>query len=194
MAASAMQNFSFCMPCDEVQFVSENVRVLARPKRVGTLITERPRTEPYGPNAGMGSHLPWVGDGELLSRPGVYDSRFGKPVVRQLREPVPAHIVLLAAPPKRAPPEFSDKAVERVKRATVRRHGVVIEVAADDLLQPFPLYGYRLMHAPPVSCLITRNFARIRSRLVFRLSRKVPRRDLPQIINAARAGTPKSRR
>jgi hypothetical protein len=57
--------------------------------------------------------------------------------------------VLLAASPQRALPEFSDRVTERVERAAVRRHGVVIEVAADDLPQPFALYGYRLMHAPP---------------------------------------------
>jgi hypothetical protein len=45
-------------------------------------------------------------------------------------------------------PEFSDKVAERVERATVCRHGVVVEVAADDLPWPFPLYGYRLVHAP----------------------------------------------
>src|SRR5262245_60814060 len=45
-----------------------------------------PRTEPYGPNSGI-RLPPRVFDGETPLRPGVKDSRFGKPVVRQLREP-----------------------------------------------------------------------------------------------------------
>ena len=90
-----------------------------------------PRTDPYGPNSGI-RLPPWVHDGESLFRPGVKDSRFGKPVVRQLREPLPTHAVLLAASPQRSLPEFSDRVTERVERATVRRHGVVVEVAADD--------------------------------------------------------------
>jgi hypothetical protein len=43
-------------------------------------------------------------------------------------------MLCLAASPERALPEFSNKVAERVERATVRRHGVVIEVAVDDLL------------------------------------------------------------
>ena len=82
-----------------------------------------PRTDPYGPNSGI-RLPPWVHDGESLFRPGVKDSRFGKPVVRQLREPLPTHAVLLAASPQRSLPEFSDRVTERVERATVRRHGV----------------------------------------------------------------------
>ena len=79
------------------------------------------------------------------------DFRFGKPVICRLREPLPGHAVLLAASPQRALPEFSDEVAKHVERATVRRHGVVIEVAPDDLPQPFPLYGYRLMHASPLT-------------------------------------------
>ena len=34
------------------------------------------------------------------------------------------------------------------ERSTVGRHGEVVEVAAHDLPQPFPLLGNRLVHAP----------------------------------------------
>src|SRR5271165_4588854 len=37
---------------------------------------------------------------------------------------------------------------ESGERLCVGRHGEVIEVAADHLPQPFPLRGYRLVHAP----------------------------------------------
>ena len=37
---------------------------------------------------------------------------------------------------------------ERAECAIVGRHGVVGEEAANDLPQPFPLFGDRLMHAP----------------------------------------------
>ena len=43
---------------------------------------------------------------------------------------VPGRPVLLAAPPKRAPPEVGDMVAEGRERATVGRHGVVVEEAA----------------------------------------------------------------
>ena len=115
------------------------IGLVARPNRGRDAHSlSAPRTEPYGPNSGI-RLPPWVYDGEPPFRPGMKDSRFGKPVVCQLREPLPGHAVLLAASPQRALPEFSDRVAERMERATVRRHGVIVEVAADDLLQPFPL-------------------------------------------------------
>ena len=77
------------------------------------------------------------------------DDRFRKPVVRQLRHPCPRDPILLAATPQRAPPEVGDMVPEHVQCPSIGRHGVVVEVAADDMPQPFPLVGDRLVHAPP---------------------------------------------
>jgi hypothetical protein len=38
---------------------------------------------------------------------------------------------------------------EHMQRLTVGRHCVVVEIAVDDVPQPFPLFGDRLAHAPP---------------------------------------------
>ena len=38
---------------------------------------------------------------------------------------------------------------EHVQCTSVGRHCVVVEVAVDDVPQPFPLNGDRLVHAPP---------------------------------------------
>ena len=53
-----------------------------------------------------------------------------------------------AAPPERLPPDVGDEEAEGAERATVGRHGVVVEPSFDDLPQPFPLDGNRLVHAP----------------------------------------------
>src|SRR5438552_3581507 len=77
------------------------------------------------------------------------DVRFGQPVVRQPPDPVPACAIFLTASPERASPEVNDMDAEGGERATVGRHGEVIEVAFDDLPQPFSLDGNRLMHTLP---------------------------------------------
>ena len=92
---------------------------------------------------------PRVCDGKAIARPGMKDRRFREPVVHQLRHSCPREPILLAATPQRAPPEIGDMVPERVQSTSVGRHGVVVEVAADDMPQPFPLYGDRLVHAPP---------------------------------------------
>ena len=80
-------------------------------------------------------------NGESLAWPGVEDPRSWEPVVRYLRDPVPGCLVLLAAVPKRAPPEVGDVETEGRECMTVRRHCVVREVANDDLPQPLALLG-----------------------------------------------------
>jgi hypothetical protein len=74
----------------------------------------------------------------------VKDARFGQPVVGQPRDPLPGHAVFLTAPPKRSLPEFGDEESECGQRPTVGRHGVIVEVAFDDLPQPFALDRDRL--------------------------------------------------
>jgi hypothetical protein len=56
--------------------------------------------------------------------------------------------MLLAATSKRAPPEIGDVMPELIQGATVGRHCMLVEVAADNPPQPLPLLGNRLMHAP----------------------------------------------
>src|SRR3954447_14575081 len=107
-----------------------------------------PRTDPDVPNSGI-RLLPWVFDGETLARPGVKDLGSGEIVVGQLLDPVPGRVVLLAAVPERAPPEVDDMIPEGRQCPAVGGHGMVGEVAGDDLLQPFPLLGDRLVHPSP---------------------------------------------
>src|SRR6202163_637759 len=52
----------------------------------------------------------------------------------------------MAAVLEHAPPEQGNTVTERAECATVGRHRVEVEVAFDDLPQPFRLYGYRLVH------------------------------------------------
>ena len=87
---------------------------------------------------------PRVCDGETIARPGVKDGRFREPGVHELRHPVPRHPILLATTPQRTPPEVGDMVPEHMQRLTVGGHCVVVEVAVDDVPQPFPL-----VHAPP---------------------------------------------
>ena len=74
--------------------------------------------------------------------------RFGKPVVRQSGHPVPQEAVLLTATPERAQPKLGHVVPEGAQRATIGRHGVVVEHAVDNLPQPFPLNRDRLVHSP----------------------------------------------
>ena len=53
----------------------------------------------------------------------------------------------MAAVLEHAPPEHGDTVTEHAECATVGRHRVEVEVAFDDLPQPFSLYGYRLVHS-----------------------------------------------
>src|ERR1700736_307538 len=86
--------------------------------------------------------------GVLSIRPWMKDERFGEPVFGQPRDPLPSRTIVLTAPPERSLPEFGDQEAERNKRLTVGRHGVIVEVALDDLSQPFSLDRNRLMHPP----------------------------------------------
>jgi hypothetical protein len=62
----------------------------------------------------------------------------------------------MAAVLKYAPPEQCDTVTEHAECTTVGRHGVEVEVAFDDLPQPFSLHGYRLVH--PLSQLLFNGF------------------------------------
>src|ERR1700738_5435348 len=77
------------------------------------------------------------------------DKRFGDPIVGQWHNPLPSRAILLTAPPERSWPEYGDQEAERSQRATVGRYGMIVEVALDDLSQPFPLDRDRLVPAPP---------------------------------------------
>src|SRR6266478_2301294 len=120
-------------------------------------ITGHPRTEPYVRLSRI-RLPPWVFDGEALVWPGMKDARFGEPVVGQLSDPLPCHPVLLAAPPKRPPPEIDDMIPEGPECRTVGRHRVVLEVAGDDLFEPFRRFADRLMHSPSELLLDLREF------------------------------------
>src|ERR1700726_2165007 len=74
------------------------------------------------------------------------NARWREPAVRQPCDPLPVHAVFLTAPPQRASPEFRDLEAERPQHGTVGRHGVIVEVPADDAREPLPLFGDWLMH------------------------------------------------
>src|ERR1700693_2041399 len=144
---------------------------------VGTCISSHaPRIEPYVRLSRI-RLPPRVSDGKALARPGVKDDRFREPGVHELRDPLPGAPILLAATPQGAPPEVGDMVPERVQCLTVGRHCMVVEVPADDLTQPFPLLGDRLVHAPPQRRL---DFPQLRPQAV--------RPSLPYDLEFARAG------
>src|SRR5258708_36394587 len=76
------------------------------------------------------------------------DVRLREPVVRQLLHALPDDWSTLATAVQ-APPPLSDHLVaEARERTTVRRHRVIVEVAANHLRQPSCLTWDRLGHAP----------------------------------------------
>ena len=93
-----------------------------------------------------------MSDGEALIGPGVKDARFGQPAFDQLFHTPPTREVFLTAAAQRTPPHFGDTMTERIDGMAVRRHGVIVEVAGDDLLQPFSRFDDRLVH--PLSQLL----------------------------------------
>src|SRR5271163_2207241 len=76
------------------------------------------------------------------------DSRLWEPVVSQLRHSSPGEIALLAASAECPAPAFGDLGSKGSQRSPVGWDRVVVVEAGDDLLQPFALFGYRLMHPP----------------------------------------------
>ena len=87
-------------------------------------------------------------DDEALSGPGMKDARLGKPLVCELRHPVPYHAIFLTAPLERTPPEIENMVAEGREGPAVGRHRVVVEEAADNVLKPLALIGNVGMHAP----------------------------------------------
>src|SRR6202142_1254133 len=61
---------------------------------------------------------------------------------------LPGEAVLLATPPQRAQPDALHVIVECSQCRAVGRHGMIGEKASDPLLEPSPLLGDRLVHAP----------------------------------------------
>jgi putative transposase len=115
---------------------------------VGTFIAERPRTDPSGPNSGT-RLLPRVSDGEAHIRPGMKDPWLGEKVIGKLRHPRPHQPCLLTAPAETPVPENGDVVAECADRRAVRRHGVVSEIAGDDLAEPSPGVGDRQVPSLP---------------------------------------------
>ena len=72
----------------------------------------------------------------------------GKKVICQLFDQIPRDPSLLAASLGRTPPNVGDTVPEPNERSTVCRHCVIFKEAGYDLLQPFPLFGERLMPTP----------------------------------------------
>src|SRR5580704_3508363 len=75
------------------------------------------------------------------------DTRFGEPLIEQLRHPRPGDPPLLTAPAEYPMPASDDLVPERRQCTTIGRHRVIVEVAGNDLPQPPPHGGDRLMHS-----------------------------------------------
>src|SRR5215831_4250631 len=80
------------------------------------------------------------------------DAGPGEKVIRQLRDPSPGRAVLLTTPPERAAPEVDDPKTERAECPNVGWHCVVCKEAGNNLPQPMPLFGDRVV--PSLSHLL----------------------------------------
>jgi hypothetical protein len=80
------------------------------------------------------------------------DFRLGEPVVSDPLDPLPGDPTSLAASRQRTSPEVNHVMAECSDRRRVGRHGVIGEIASDNLRQPAPLFGDRLVH--PLSHLL----------------------------------------
>jgi len=109
------------------------------------------------------------------------DARGREKVGGQLLDALPRDAILLTAPAQRASPEADRVKPEGPECPKVRWHCVVGKKAGDDLPQPLPLLGIGWCMRRRSSPLISWSFVRMRSRLVLRLRRKRPWRDLPQM-------------
>src|SRR5215467_3364359 len=113
---------------------------------VGTRVISRP---PHRSVRAASPHTaPTLGDGKTLIGPRMKDTRFWEPLVNQPVHASPVETRQLAASDEHPMPAFGDLGPECHERATVRRHRVVIEVAAHDIPKPLPLNRDRLVHAP----------------------------------------------
>src|SRR5260370_41440180 len=90
--------------------------------------------------------VPGVADGRALLRPRKKDFRLRKPVISDLLDPLPRDPTVLTASRQRAAPEVDHVMAEGSDRCRVGRHGVIGEIASDNLRQPAPLLGDRLVH------------------------------------------------
>ena len=76
----------------------------------------------------------------------------------QLFHPLPREPVFLTAAPQRAQPNTPDMVTEGAECREIGRHGMIDEVAPNDLRQPEPLIGDRLVHPPSQLLLDLREF------------------------------------
>src|SRR5258708_40234328 len=77
------------------------------------------------------------------------DARPGKPVVNEHVNPGPGWVSLLAAPAELTSPSVYHPVTELHQGMAIGRDGVIPEVSADDLFEPFPLLADRL--GPPLT-------------------------------------------
>src|SRR5262245_5492205 len=116
----AARRLPLCPICDRSYVAAQNVATgqtrTFHHLAVGTRFSWRaPRTDPYKRLARI-RLPPWVCDGEAIARPVMKDGRFREPVGHQLRHPCPGAPILLATPPKRAPPKVGDMVPKHFQR------------------------------------------------------------------------------
>ena len=105
-----------------------------------------PRTDPIVRKLRNGL-LPRVIDGEPLVWPRMKDAGRREPGSSEFRHPLPRQCILLATPPKRAPPEIGDVEPECPECPGIRGHRVVGEVSRDHAPQPSALGRDGVVHA-----------------------------------------------
>src|SRR5947209_6585138 len=76
------------------------------------------------------------------------DARSWQPSVGYRDHPSPVDLTVLAAATEHPFPAADDLVSEPHECTIVRRHRVVVEIAVDDISQPFPLVGDQPVHAP----------------------------------------------
>src|SRR6516165_2078417 len=75
-------------------------------------------------------------NGKALVWPRMKNARSREPLVSKPHYRVPGDAILLAAATECPPPPLNDLIIELLQRVAVRRHGVVVKVALDDIAQP----------------------------------------------------------
>src|SRR5215475_1322794 len=115
---------------------------------VGTQVT--PRSPDRSVQAQLRHTAPTLGgDGKANVWPWMKGPGLREKVIGQLIHPLPCETILLTTAPQHAQPDALGMVKESAECREIGRHGMIRKVAPNDLRQPTPLLGDRLVHSPP---------------------------------------------